>query len=120
MSMTLRAGNLIPEVSAHGFTSLAIKHKVSSMKHGNDIFTVSFTDDQGQDYEITLYARTPNTDIIVDDGTDERIVHTSQVALPRGVDLLDAKKFLAACKTYRGDFVAESAAKEIEEKVIDF
>ena len=116
MSMTLRAGNLIPEVSAHGFTSLAIKHKVSSMKHGNDIFTVSFTDDQGQDYEITLYSRTPNTDIIVDEGTDERIVHTSQVALPRGVDLLDAKTYLAT----RDAYAAESAAKEIEEKVIDF
>jgi len=116
MSMTLRAGTLIPEVTAHGFTSLNIKHHASSMKHGNDIFTVSFTDDQGQDYEITLYSRTPNTDIIVDEGTDERIVHTSQVALPRGVDLLDAKTYLAT----RDAYAAESAAKEIEEKVIDF
>jgi len=116
MSMTLRAGNLIPEVSAHGFTSLNIKHKVSSMKHGNDIITVSFTDDQGQEYEITLYARTPSTDIIVDDAIDERIVHTSQVALPRGVDLLDAKTYLAT----RAAYAAKSAANEIEEKVIDF
>ena len=96
MSMTLRAGTFRPEVSAHGFTSLNIKHKTSSMEHGNDIFTVSFTDDQGQEYEITLYAATPNTDIIVDDATDERINRPD-------VDLLDPKKFLAACKTYRGD-----------------
>jgi len=116
MSMTLRAGNLIPEVSAHGFTSFTIKHKTSSMKHGNDIFTVSFTDDQGQEYEMTLYAATPNTDIIVDDATDERIVHASQVALPRGVDLLDAKTYLAT----RDAYAAESAANEIEERVIDF
>ena len=113
MSITLRAGNLIPEVSAHGFTSLAIKHKVSSMKHGNDIITVSFTDDQGQEYEITLYARTPSTDIIVDSGTAERITRPDFVG---EVDLLDAKTYLAT----RAAYAAKSAANEIEEKVIDF
>ena len=116
MSVTLRATKYTPEVTAHGFTSLSITHKVSSMKHGNDIFTLTFTDDDGQDYEMKFYAATPNTDIVVDSGTDERIVHTSQVALPRGVDLLDAKTYLAT----RDAYAAESAAKEIEEKVIDF
>ena len=119
MSIVLRASKWAPEVTAFGFTSLNITHRVSNVRSGKDTFELSFTDQQGQDYSIKLYSESPNTDIVVDDGTDERIVHTSQVALPRGVDLLDAKKFLAACKTYRGDFVAESAAKEIEEKVID-
>ena len=113
MSMTLRAGTFRPEVSAHGFTSLTIKHKVSSIKHGNDIITVSFPDDQGQDYEITLYAATPNTDIIVDSGTAERINRPDFVG---EVDLLDAKTYLAT----RDAYAAKSAANEIAEKVIDF
>ena len=113
MSITLRADTFRPEVSAHGFTSLSITHKVSSMPHGNDIITVRFTDDQEQEYEITLYAATPNTDIVVDSGTAERINRPDFVG---EVDLLDAKTYLATRRAY----AAKSAANEIEEKVIDF
>ena len=116
MSIVLRASKWAPEVTAFGFTSLNITHRVSNVRTGKDTFELTFTDQQGQDYTIKLYSESPNTDIVVDDGTDERIVHTSQVALPRGVDLLDAKTYLAT----RDAYAAESAAKEIEEKVIDF
>ena len=102
MSVTLRANAWTPEVSAHGFTSLNIKHKVSCMKHGNDIFTISFTDEQGQDYKMTFYAAKRRAEIVVDDATDERIVNRSEVESETR-DIHDAKKFLAACKTYRGD-----------------
>ena len=102
MSVTLRANAWTPEVSAHGFTSLNIKHKVSCMKHGNDIFTISFTDEQGQDYKMTFYAAKRRAEIVVDDATDERIVNRTEVESETR-DIHDAKKFLAACKTYRGD-----------------
>ena len=115
MSITLRAGNLIPELTAHGFTSLNITHKVSSMKHGNDIFKVTFTDEDGQDYEMTLFAAKPRAEIIVDDATDERIVNRSEVE-SETVDLLDAKTYLAT----RDAYAAKSAANEIESAVIDF
>ena len=116
MSIVLRASKWAPEVTAFGFTSLNIKHRVSNVRTGKDTFELSFTDQQGQEYSIKLYSESPNTDIVVDDGTDERIVHTSQVALPRGVDLLDAKTYLAT----RAAYAAKSAANEIEERVIDF
>ncbi len=100
MSVTLRATKYTPEVTAHGFRRLVITHKVSSMTHGNDIFTLTFTDEDGQDYEMKFYAATPDTDIMVDDATAYRI-NRPDVAVHR--DPLVAKKFLAACKTYRGD-----------------
>ena len=102
MSVTLRATKYTPEVTAHGFTSLNITHKVSSMKHGNDIFTLTFTDEDGQDYEMKFYAAKRRAEIVVDDATDERIVHRSEVESETR-DIHDAKKFLSACKTYRGD-----------------
>ena len=116
MSIVLRASKWAPEVTAFGFTSLNITHRASNVRAGKDTFELSFTDQQGQDYTIKLYSESPNTDIVVDEGTDERIVHTSQVALPRGVDLLDAKTYSAT----RDAFAAKSAANEIEERVIDF
>ncbi len=103
MSVTLRATKWTPEVSAHGFTSLNIKHKVSCMKHGNDIFEVSFTDDHGQDYKMMFYAATQHADILIDDATADRINHPDE--------------FLAMRKHY----AAESAVSEINERVvIDF
>ena len=110
MSIVLRASKWAPEVTAFGFTSLNIKHRVSNVRAGKDTFELSFTDQQGQEYTIKLYSESPNTDIVVDAGTDARIVHTSQV------DLLDAKKFLAT----RDAYIAKSAAEEIEARVTDF
>ena len=107
MSLSLRATK-VPEVVAHGFTRLDIKHLSSSLTHGNDTFEINFTDNRGQQFQITLYADTPNTDIVVDDATAYRINRPD-------VDLLDAKKFLAT----RDAYAAESAANEIESAVRD-
>ena len=114
MALVLRASKWTPEVTAFGFTSLNITHRVSNVRTGKDTFELTFTDQQGQDYTTKLYSESPNTDIIVDDGTDERIV--PREALPRDVDLLDAKTYLAT----RDAYAAKSAANEIEERVIDF
>ena len=103
MSIVLRASKWAPEVTAFGFTSLNIKHHVSNVRTGKDTFELSFTDQQGQEYTIKLYSESPNTDIVVDDGTDERIVTYKSEVESETRDIHDAKKFLAACKTYRGD-----------------
>ncbi len=100
MSLSLRCYTKIPEVIAHGFTRLDIKHRSSTLSHGNDTFEINFTDNRGQEFQMTLYAATADTDIMVDDATAYRI-NRPDVAVHR--DPLDAKKFLAACKTYRGD-----------------
>jgi hypothetical protein len=100
MSLSLRCYTKIPEVIAHGFTRLNIKHRSSTLSHGNDTFEINFTDNRGQEFQMTLYAATADTDIMVDDATAYRI-NRPDVAVHR--DPLDAKKFLAACKTYRGD-----------------
>ena len=100
MSLSLRCYTKIPEVIAHGFTRLNIKHRSSTLSHGNDTFEINFTDNRGQEFQMTLYAATADTDIMVDDATAYRIIRPD-VAVHR--DPLDAKKFLAACKTYRGD-----------------
>jgi hypothetical protein len=81
MSIVLRASKWAPEVTAFGFTSLNITHRASNVRAGKDTFELSFTDQQGQDYTIKLYSESPNTHIVVDDGTDERIV--PEEALPR-------------------------------------
>ena len=116
MSLSLRATK-VPEVVAHGFTRLDIKHRSSSLAHGNDTFEINFTDNRGQQFQMTLYAASPQTDILVDDATAARINRPD-------VDLLDTKKFLAkGCivETTRGAYAAESAANEINERVvIDF
>tara|TARA_R100001163_G_C5045252_1_gene182630 strand:- start:442 stop:762 length:321 start_codon:yes stop_codon:yes gene_type:complete len=98
MSLSLRATK-VPEVVAHGFTRLDIKHRSSTLTHGNDTFEINFTDNRGQQFQMTLYAATADTDIMVDDATAYRI-NRPDVAVR---DIHDAKKFLAACKTYRGD-----------------
>ncbi len=109
MSLSLRTSKYKPEVVAHGFTSLNIKHRISIVDN-NDTFEVSFTDNRGQEYEMTLYAASSDTDIQVDDATAARINRPD-------VDLLDAKKFLAT----RDAYAAESAVSEINERVvIDF
>ena len=100
MSLSLRCYSKIPEVVAHGFTRLNIKHRSSALTHGKDTFEINFTDNRGQEFQMTLYADTADTDIMVDDATAYRI-NRPDVAVHR--DPLDAKKFLAACKTYRGD-----------------
>ena len=113
MSIVLRASKWAPEVTAFGFTSLNITHRVSNVSTRKDTFELTFTDQQGQDYTIKLYSESPNTDIVVDSGTAERINRPDFVG---EIDLLDAKTYLAT----RAAYAAESAAKEIEEKVIDF
>ena len=113
MSIVLRASKWAPEVTAFGFTSLNITHRVSNVRTGKDTFELTFTDQQGQDYTFKLYSESPNTDIVVDSGTAERINRPDFVG---EIDLLDAKTYLAT----RDAYAAESAAKEIEEKVIDF
>ena len=117
MSIVLRASKWAPEVTAFGFTSLNITHRASNVRTGKDTFELSFTDQQGQEYSIKLYSEASNTDIIVDDGTADRINRPD-------VDLLDTKKFLSkGCivETTRDAYAAESAANEINERVvIDF
>ena len=85
------------------------------MKHGNDIFTISFTDEQGQDYKMTFYAAKRRAEIVVDDATDERIVNRSEVE-SETVSLRDGETYRAT----RAAYAAKSAANEIEERVIDF
>ena len=113
MALVLRASKWTPEVTAFGFTSLNITHRVSNVRTGKDTFELTFTDQQGQDYSIKLYSESPNTDIVVDSGTAERINRPDFVG---EVDLLDAKTYLATRRAY----AAKSAANEIEERVIDF
>ena len=88
MALVLRASKWTPEVTAFGFTSLNITHRVSNVRTGKDTFELTFTDQQGQEYSIKLYSEASNTDIVVDSGTDDRITRPD-------VDLLNAKKFLA-------------------------
>ena len=117
MSIVLRASKWAPEVTAFGFTSLNIKHHVSNVRTGKDTFELSFTDQQGQEYTIKLYSESPNTDIVVDDGTDERIVTYRSEVESETRDIHDAKTYRAT----RAAYAAKAAADEINERVvIDF
>ena len=93
MSLSLRATK-VPEVVAHGFTRLDIKHRSSSLTHGNDTFEINFTDNRGQQFQMTLYAASPHTDILVDDATAARI-NRPDVSVGDLNDPINAKKFLA-------------------------
>ena len=94
MSLSLRCYTKIPEVIAHGFTRLNIKHRSSTLAHGNDTFEINFTDNRGQEFQMTLYAATADTDIMVDDATAYRI-NRPDVAVGDLNDPINAKKFLA-------------------------
>ena len=115
MSLSLRATK-VPEVVAHGFTRLDIKHRSSTLTHGNDTFEINFTDNRGQKYQMTLYAATPDTDIMVDDATAYRI-NRPDVAVRKTVSLRDGETYRAT----RAAYAAKAAADEINERVvIDF
>lgn len=116
MSLSLRCYTKIPEVIAHGFTRLNIKHRASTLTHGNDTFEINFTDNRGQEFQMTLYAATADTDIMVDDATAYRI-NRPDVAVRKTVSLRDGETY----RKTRAAYAAKAAADEINESVvIDF
>lgn len=115
MTLALFASKWAPELTASGFTSLNITHRVSTVRTGKDTFELSFTDQQGQEYSIKLYSESSDTDIIVDDGTDERITNRSEVESAT-VSLRDGKTYRAT----RAAYAAKAATDEIEARVTDF